>query len=77
MGIPEGEKREKGAERLFKGIIAENFPNLRKQLDIQVHKANKTSYYLNTKRLSPRNTLLKPLKVNDSKKILQRQSRKK
>jgi len=26
MGIPEGEEKEKGAERLFKEIIAEEFP---------------------------------------------------
>ena len=28
IGVPEGEKREKGAENLFKEIMAENFPNL-------------------------------------------------
>ena len=34
MSMP-GE-REKGAEGLFKKIIAENFPNLGKQVDIKV-----------------------------------------
>ena len=28
MRIPEGEEREKGAERLFKEIMDEKFPNL-------------------------------------------------
>lgn len=28
MGIPEEEEREKGAEGIFKQVIAENFPNL-------------------------------------------------
>ena len=37
MGIPEREEREKGAESLFKQIIAENFPNLWKKLDMQVN----------------------------------------
>ena len=37
MGIPEREDREKGAESLFKQIIAENFPNLWKKLDMQVN----------------------------------------
>ena len=32
-GIPAGEEREKEAESLFKEITAENFPNLRKELD--------------------------------------------
>ena len=36
VDIPEGEEREKGAENLFEEIIAENFPNLGKETDIQV-----------------------------------------
>ena len=39
--VPEGEKREKRVESLFKEIISENFPNLGKDLDIQIHEANK------------------------------------
>lgn len=35
IGIPE-EEREKGAENLFKDLIAENFHNLRKEIDIQI-----------------------------------------
>ena len=27
MGVKEGEERERGAESLFKGMMAENFPN--------------------------------------------------
>lgn len=30
QGVPEGEKREKGTERLFEEIMAENCPNLMK-----------------------------------------------
>ena len=36
IGVPKGEEREKGAENLFEKIIAENFPNLGKETDIQV-----------------------------------------
>ena len=32
-------KREKGAENLFKQIMAEIFPNLGRNFDIQVHEA--------------------------------------
>lgn len=49
MCIPE-EVREKGAESIFKEIIAEKFPNLGKELDIQVHEANKIPCYLNAKK---------------------------
>lgn len=34
--VPEGEKREKGAENIIEKIIANNFPNLRKETNIQV-----------------------------------------
>ena len=70
MGIPEGEDGEKGAESLFKEIIAENFPNLRNELDIQVHKTKGTSDYLNAQRSSPRHIMLKLPKANDKERIL-------
>lgn len=47
MGIQE-EEMEKVQ---FKEIIVENVPNLEKELDLQVHDANRTPYYLNAKRL--------------------------
>jgi len=34
MGIPEGDKKEKGTESIFKVIMAENFPNLGREMDI-------------------------------------------
>ena len=30
--IPEGEEREKGSKKIFKEIIAENFPNMGKEI---------------------------------------------
>ena len=38
-GVPEGEEREKGPEKIFKEIIAENFPNMGKEIVNQVQKA--------------------------------------
>ena len=35
-GVPEGEEREKGTEKLFEEIIAENFPNMGKELLTQI-----------------------------------------
>lgn len=32
-GLPEGEDRKKGREHLFKEVTAENFTNLRRNLD--------------------------------------------
>ena len=41
IGVPEGEEREKGMETLFEEIMAENFPNLAKETDIQVQESQK------------------------------------
>ena len=38
-GVPEGEERKKEAKSLFEEIMAENFPNLRKKMDIQIQEA--------------------------------------
>ena len=34
-------EREKGAESILEEIIAENFSNLEKEVDIQAHEANR------------------------------------
>lgn len=51
IGVPEGEERTrmKGAENLFKVTMAENFPNLRRDLDIQVYETNKSAQNFNPK----------------------------
>lgn len=36
MGIPQGEEKSKGTENLFNEIIAENFPHLGRDMDIQI-----------------------------------------
>lgn len=39
MRIPEGKERDKERSVRLKGIMAENFLNLGKEIDIQIHKA--------------------------------------
>ena len=70
IGIPEGAEREKRAESLFKEIVAENVPNLGKELEIQVKEANRTLNYINAERPSPRHIIVKLEKVNGKEKIL-------
>ena len=36
IGVPAGEEREKGYEKMLEEIIAENFPNMGKEIVIQV-----------------------------------------
>ena len=38
-GVPEGEERKKGTEKIFQEIIAENFPNMGKELLTQIQEA--------------------------------------
>ena len=40
IGVLKGEEREKGAESLFTEIMAEKFPNLGRDLYIQVHEVH-------------------------------------
>ena len=39
IGVPEGEEREKGPEKIFEDVIAENFPNMGKETVTQVQEA--------------------------------------
>ena len=61
--IPEEEEREKRTENLFEEIMAENFPNLKKETDIQVQEAQKDPYKINPNRPTPRHIIIKMAKV--------------
>ena len=39
IGVPEGEEREKGPEKIFEEIIVENFPNVGKVIATQVQES--------------------------------------
>ena len=39
IGVPEGEERKKGPEKIFEEVIAENFPNTEKEIVKQVQEA--------------------------------------
>ena len=57
MGIPEGEEREKRAEHLFEEIIAQSFPNLGKETELQIQEAQNQS-----KESTPRHVVIKMAK---------------
>ena len=46
IGVP-GEEKEKGPEKVFEEIGAENFPNLRKESLTQVQEAQRVPYKIN------------------------------
>ena len=39
IGVPEGDEREKGTEKVFQEVIADDFPNMRKEPPTQIQEA--------------------------------------
>ena len=54
IGIPEEEERDKGIENIFKAIMAENFPSLKKGTDIPVQEAQRVPNKMNPNRPTPK-----------------------
>ena len=50
--------------------MKENFPNLAKEIEIQVQKALRVPNKLDTKRTTPRHFIIKMPKVKDEERIL-------
>ena len=70
IGVPEGEEREKGPEKLFEEIILENFPNMGKEIATQVQEAQRVPYRINPRRNTPRHIVIKLTKIRYKEKIL-------
>ena len=47
--------------------MAENFPNLKKETDIQIQEAQRVLNKMNPNRHTPRHTMIKMAKVKDKK----------
>ena len=70
-GVPEGEKREKGPEKIFEEIIAENyFPNMGKEIVTQVQKVQRVPGRISPRRNMLRHIVIKSTKIKDKEKLL-------
>ena len=58
-------EREKRINYLFEEIIAENFPNVKKETYIQVQKAQRVPNKMNPNRPIPRHIIIKMAKVKE------------
>ena len=67
--VPEGEDREKGTENILEDIIAEDFPNLGEETDIQVQEEQRVPNRINPKRITLRH-VIKMAKIKDKERIL-------
>ena len=70
IGVPEREEREKGPEKIFEEIIVENFPNMGKEIAIQVQGAQRVPYRISPRRNTPRHMVIKLAKIRDKEKLL-------
>ena len=66
-GVPDGEEREKGPEKIFEEIIVETFPNMGREIATQVQEAQRVPYRINPRRNTPKHTVIKLAKINDKK----------
>ena len=70
IGVPEEEEKKKGCEKFFEKIIAENFPNMEKEIVNQVQEAQRVLYRINPKRNTPRHIIIKLTKTKHKERIL-------
>ena len=70
IGVPEGEKREKGPEKILEEIIVENFPNKGKKIATQVQEVQRVPGRINPRRNTPRHIVIKLTKIKDKEKLL-------
>ena len=68
--MPEGEEEEQKIENLFEKIMKENFPDLVKEIDMQVQEAQRVPNKMDTNRPTKRHTIIKMPKVKDKERIL-------
>jgi hypothetical protein len=70
MGVEEEEMQAKGLCNIFNRMIAENFPNLEKELSIQVQEASRTPNRLDQNRTSSQHIIFKTTSTEDRERIL-------
>ena len=70
IGIPEGEEKEQGLEKLFEKIMTENFPTLEREKNMQIQEAQRVQIKMNPKRPTPRYIIIKMAKFKGKERIL-------
>ena len=70
IGVPEGEEREKGPEKISEEIIVKNFPNMGKEIATQVQETQRVPYRINLRRNMLRHIVIKLTKIKDKEKLL-------
>ena len=70
IGVPEGEEREKGPEKISEEIIVKNCPDMGKEMTTQVQEAQRVPGRINPRRNTLRHTVINLTKSKDKEKLL-------
>ena len=68
--MPEREEKEQEIKNLFEKIMKENFPNLVKEINIQVQEVQRAPIKLDPKKATTRCIIIKMSKVKDKERVL-------
>ena len=68
--MSEGEEKEQEIGNLFEKVMKENFPNLVKEIDMQVQEAQRIPDKMDAKKPTPRHIKIKMPKAKDKERIL-------
>ena len=74
IGVPEGEEREKGSEKMFEEIVAKNFPNTGEKIATQVQEVQSVPWR-NPRSNVSRHIGIKHIKIEDKEKLLKHQEK--
>ena len=70
IGVPEGEGREKGPEKIFEEIIVKNFPVMGKEIATQVQEVQRVPGRIKPRRNMERHIVIKLTKIKEKEKLL-------
>ena len=70
MRVSEGEEREQEIKNLFLKRMTEGFPDLVKEIDVQVQEAQRVPNKMDAKRPTPWHIIIKIPKVKDKERLL-------
>ena len=70
IGVPEGEQRQKGPEKISEEIIVKSFLKMGKEIATQVQEVQRVPGRINPRRNMPRQIVIKLTKIKDKEKLL-------
>ena len=73
--MPKGEETEQEIGNLFAKMMKENFPNLVKEIDIEVQKAQRVPNKMDAKRPTPKHIIIKMPKIKDRETLKRSRSK--